>query len=85
MSPQSCGQCSALRTQVTHLTQQLTAARRQVDILHQRVAILLGGLRSTVEFLNREFTEPSMPRRQLLPAVHTRLTTILDRAEGRRR
>ena len=79
-----CAQCPTLRAQVAQQQQVIAHLRDRVEYLQQQIGFLAGGVRATVEFIDREASEPTMPRRQLLPGVHQRLTYLLDRTDGRR-
>ncbi len=72
-----CGECPRLRAEVLRLG-------RQNEFLRRVLAQLLGGVRSTIAFLQAEQEQPTMPRRDLPPAVHARLTYIAEQAEGQR-
>lgn len=72
-----CGQCPQLRAEVVRLG-------RHNEFLRRVLAQLLGGVRSTITFLHTEQEEPTMPRRDLPPAVEVRLTYIAEQAEGQR-
>jgi hypothetical protein len=72
-----CGECPRLRAEVVRLS-------RQVEFLRRLLARVLGGVRSTITFLDAEQETPTMPRRNLPPAVHARLTYIAEQAEGQR-
>ena len=74
---QACSQCPALRAQISQL-------QRQVAFLRQALAGLVGGVRGTTQFIDRQLSEPSMPRRELVAAVAQRLAYLIDRAEGKR-
>jgi hypothetical protein len=72
-----CDQCPRLRAEVMRLG-------RHNEFLRRLVAHLLGGVRSTITYLQAEQEQPTMPRRDLPPAVHARLTYIAEHAEGQR-
>jgi hypothetical protein len=72
-----CSQCPRLQAQIAQ-------QQRTIDHLRRLLQDLIGGLRGTAEFIDRELTEPTMPRRNLVPAVYQRLTTLLYQAEGKR-
>jgi hypothetical protein len=74
---QSCSQCAALRAQITGL-------EHANAFLRGLLAALVGGVRGTVEFMQAEQAEPSMPRGRLSSVVEQRLTYLVERAEGRR-
>jgi hypothetical protein len=57
---------------------------RQVEFLRRLLGQVLGGVRSTITFLHAEQEQPTMPRRNLAPAVQSRLTYIAEQAEGQR-
>ena len=76
MATPSCNQCPSLRAQVNDLT-------RRVDFLRRTLAALRGGVRATVEFIDQEQAEPTMPRRTVIPSIQNRLTYALDLAEGK--
>ncbi|MEV4134412.1 hypothetical protein AB0J72_19855 [Dactylosporangium sp. NPDC049742] len=80
-----CGQCPALHAEIARL-------RGVVAVLEQRIAVLrallsnaLGAVRGCAEFIDRELTEPTMPRARLLPAVAQRLVATAEDLEGRNR
>jgi hypothetical protein len=72
-----CGQCPRLRAEVARLG-------RQTEFLRRLLGRLLGGVRSTITFLETEQEHPTLPGRDLAPAVHARLTYIAEQAEGQR-
>lgn len=79
-----CGQCPQLRAEVGRLRGQVETLTRRIEFLRRVLAQVLGGVRSVIGFLDAEQDHPTMPRRDLLPAVHTRLTYIAEHAEGQR-
>ena len=86
---ESCRQCPALRAENAHLQQTVTQQRHHIARLERHIGYLrdllmrtLGAVRGTVAFINIELERPTIPRRQLIPAIHQRLTTLLDQAEG---
>ena len=82
---QSCEQCPHLRAQIAELKRIVAAQQRQIEFLQARLGELLGGVKATVTFIEQETDQPSMPRRQMIGAVHARLTYCIDLAEGRTR
>lgn len=76
MATPPCNQCPPLRAQVNDLT-------RQVTFLRHRLALVIGGLRATSDFIDSEQTTPTVSRRLLLPAIDARVTHVLDLAEGK--
>jgi hypothetical protein len=70
MASPPCNQCSTLRDQIA--------------LLRQRLAVITTGVRATVQLIDQQTETPTMPRRDLIPAVHNRLTYVLDLAEGKR-
>jgi hypothetical protein len=72
-----CGECPRLRAEVVRLG-------RRNEFLRRVLAQLLGGVRSTITFLAAEQEQPTMPARNLAPAVQARLTYIAEQAEGQR-
>lgn len=71
-----CGACPPLQAENSML-------RRQVEQLQRDLFELRGQVNATVQFIDREDEEPTMPRRRLVTATRTRLAFILD-SEGRR-
>jgi hypothetical protein len=65
----SCSNCSQLA--------------RRIDLLRRVLAEVIGGIRATARFIEDEQDQPTMPRRDLPPAIHTRLSFVADTAEGR--
>jgi hypothetical protein len=84
MASQSCSQCPALRHTIVHQQSQINQLTKQISYLRQRLAFLVGAVRATAEFIGQELTEPTMPRKKMLPAVTNRLTYALATVEGRR-
>ena len=84
MASQSCQQCPTLRQTIATQQAQITRLTKQIGYLRERLAFLLGAVRATAEFIGQELTEPTMPRRNVLPAVQSRLTYAIDTVEGRR-
>lgn len=80
-----CGQCPALHAEIARQRQVISQLERRVAALREWVAFLLAGLRAAVALIDREDVEPSMPRRQLIPAIHQHLTDLIERAEGNQR
>ena len=72
-----CTQCPALRRQNADLMNRVTFLRRLL-------AQVIGGVRSTLTFIEQEQDTPSMPVRQVPAAIHTRLTYVAEQAEGQR-
>lgn len=62
----SCESCAALAAENAHL-------RRQVGEL-------TGGIQSTLGFIDAELDEPTMPRRDFIPAIQVRLGAVLTSA-----
>jgi hypothetical protein len=56
---------------------------RRLDLLRRVLAETIGGIRATARFIEDQTDQPTMPRRDLPPAIHNRLTSIVDTAEGR--
>lgn len=84
MASQSCSQCPTLRQTIAKQQAQINQLTKQISYLRQRLSFLIGAIRAAVEFIGQELTEPTMPRRNLLPAVQNRLTYALDVVEGKR-
>ena len=76
MATPACSQCSRLQGQVSDLT-------RQVTFLRNRLALVIGGLRATSDFIDSEQATPTVSRRLLLPAIDARIVHVLDLAEGK--
>lgn len=72
-----CGQCPALRRQNAELA-------HRIDFLRALLAQLVGGLRSTITFIEAEQDTPTMPPRRVPAAIHQRLTYIAEQCEGKR-
>jgi hypothetical protein len=81
---QSCGRCPALQAEVGRLHGHVAQLERQLDYVRRLFGNLLGAVRATVAFIDREQTEPTMPRRNVIPAIAARLTYAVDLAEGKR-
>jgi hypothetical protein len=72
-----CHQCPALRRQNAEL-------RHRIEFLRALLAQLIGGIRSTITFIETEQDTPSMPPRRVPAAIHNRLTYIAEQSEGKR-
>ncbi|GGK09554.1 hypothetical protein GCM10010123_44290 [Pilimelia anulata] len=82
---QPCGVCPALRAHIHVLTVANVQLNAALAHLQQLFAAVVGGVRATVVFVEKEIEQPTMPRRELIPAVVLRLTHVVDIAEGRAR
>ena len=80
---QSCGQCPALRARIAQLEGVVAQQQRTIAYLRNLLAHLVGAVRATVEFIEQEIQQPTMQRRQMIGALHARLTYTIDLAEGR--
>ncbi|MFC5006947.1 hypothetical protein ACFPIJ_55200 [Dactylosporangium cerinum] len=80
-----CGQCPALHAEIARQRQIIHQLERRIANLREWVAFLLAGLRGAVALIAREDVEPTMPRRNLVPAIHQHLTDLIERAEGNQR
>ena len=83
MAAPACNTCPSLRRQVAQLTGRVVHLERQVEHLRHWLAWTLAGLRAVLGFIDREQTEPTLARRDLVPAIGARLTYIADTAEGK--
>jgi hypothetical protein len=81
---QSCHRCATFQAENGRLRGHIAQLERQLDYLRRLFGNLLGAVRATVAFVDREQTEPTIPRRQVIPAVSARLTYAVDLAEGKR-
>ncbi|MEU7907941.1 hypothetical protein [Actinoplanes sp. NPDC049118] len=72
-----CPQCPALRRQNAELL-------HRIDFLRALLAQLVGGIRSTITFIETEQETPSGPPRRVPAAIHQRLTYIAEQSEGKR-
>jgi hypothetical protein len=73
-----------LQAEVGRLHGHVSQLERQVNHLHTVLGNLLGAVRTTADFIDRELTEPTMPRRNVIPAIAARLQYAIDLAEGKR-
>jgi hypothetical protein len=71
-----CTRCPALQRQNAELMNRNT-------FLRHLLAQLVGGIRSTITFIQTEQDTPTMPPRRVPTAVHARLTYIADQSEGK--
>ncbi len=83
MAAPTCDTCPQLRREIAALQNLVRDLNRRIEFLRRWLAWVLAGVRATCEFIDREQAEPTMPRRQLVPAIHTRLTYVADTAEGK--
>jgi hypothetical protein len=79
-----CTSCPQLRRQVAELTATVRRQHRLIEFLRRVLAQLIGGVRSTLTFIEQEQDTPTMARRDVPPAIHARLTYVADTAEGQR-
>lgn len=56
---------------------------RQIDLLRRVLAEMIGGIRATARFIEDQTDQPTMPGRHLPAAIHNRLISIVETAEGR--
>jgi hypothetical protein len=80
---EDCPRCPALHAEIGRLSGQVAHLESLVAFQRRRLAELLGGVAATARFINGEIEQPSMPVRRLLPALHTRLDLLIQRAEGK--
>jgi hypothetical protein len=73
-----------LQAEVGRLRGQVAQLERQLAHLRTVLGNLLGAVRATADFIDRELTEPTMPRRNVIPAIQARLQYAIDLAEGKR-
>jgi predicted nucleic acid-binding Zn-ribbon protein len=83
MSGSPCSTCPQLRREINALNNVVTQLNRRIAFLRRWLAWALAGIRSTVAFIDQEQEQPSMPRRELVPAIQARLTFVADTAEGK--
>jgi hypothetical protein len=79
----SCNTCPQLRREINALNNVVTQLNRRITFLRSWLAWVLAGTRAVIDFIDREQAEPTMPRRELVPAIHARLTFVADTAEGK--
>ncbi|GIF66747.1 hypothetical protein Ais01nite_47820 [Asanoa ishikariensis] len=80
---ETCGRCPALQAEVSRLTSYVARLEHLVAFLRRTLAELIGGVAATARFIDAEMTEPTIPARKLLPALHTRLDLLIQRVEGK--
>ncbi|GGK11484.1 hypothetical protein GCM10010124_00140 [Pilimelia terevasa] len=84
MSDQPCGVCPGLQARINYLTGVNAHLNRTLTLLRRLFAAVVAGVRATEVFAAKEIEAPTMPRRELVPAVVQRLAHVVDIAEGRR-
>jgi hypothetical protein len=80
--PQQCGLCPALQAQIETLHQLIAQLRQQIALLRLLLGVAMAGIAGTLGLIDRELTEPTMPRRQLIPAVYQRLSATCEQIEA---
>lgn len=58
---------------------------RRLDLLRRVLAEVIGGVRAAARFIEDQQEQPTMPGRALPTAIHQRLISIAETAEGRNR
>lgn len=78
-----CGVCPTLQAQISQLRAEVNQLNRIVEKLRQMLYQLRGEVVATVNFIDREQLEPTMPRKRFIPTIRGRLTNAAENTAER--
>lgn len=78
-----CGECPRLRAEVARLAGEVRSRDNTIRALRELLRAVRAQVAATRTFIEREHTDPTMPRKRLLPTVCARLGAAVETADGR--
>lgn len=78
-----CGVCPSLRAEIGQLRGEIALLNRIIEQLRRLLFQLRGEVTATVNFIDREQLQPSMPRKRFVPTIHARLCAAVENTDKR--